>query len=173
MRRLRLFDSESVYRMLRDADTALWADLPRMKQEGDAAGFIYWGNHSGEVDQYGLFSKEYGEFLGILQVMLPKVTGTPSVRELGYVMTHEARGKGYMSEAVKAVCEDVFSDPSVNEVVLDILPSNAPSLGVAGRCGFSFLQQDPREKMTSNRGGEPMDRYVLTRVAYEDRRRAA
>lgn len=155
--------------ILSDRATAWWADLPRMRTPGEVRSFIHWGNFSGQIIQYGLFEKGSDTAIGFLQVKLPAFTGRADERELGYVLSKDYRGRGYMSEAVKAVCEDVFKDGSVRAVTLEVLPDNGPSQGVARKCGFVLEPQGDGERELRYLDGAPLDRLVLT--AEEARRK--
>ena len=66
-------------------------------------------------------------------------------RELGYAMSKDYRRQGYMTEAVKVVCNHLFQNETIKRVTLEILPENLPSLGVARKCGFSLVAE-PEEK---------------------------
>jgi RimJ/RimL family protein N-acetyltransferase len=55
----------------------------------------------------------------------------------GYHCDQRQRGKGFVSEAMKAVCDWAFSDLRVKKIVATILGWNAASVKVAERCGFT------------------------------------
>jgi len=63
---------------------------------------------------------------------------------IGYGQAPDACGNGYMTEAVKRVLEIAFEDLGLHRVEVNIMPRNAPSLGVAERAGFVREGLSPR-----------------------------
>ena len=170
LRPVNLGDTHEMRNMLYDGDTAWWADLPLYMNTYEIMEGIRWAMMSGEVEQYSILDQEYKRFRGMVQVMLPVFTGeNPGVLELGYVLDENARGNGYMTEAVCAVRNKLFEDPSIKELVLKILPDNARSLGVAKRCGFVYVDQAPEEKARRHEDELLVDRYVLTREQFYEK----
>ena len=139
-------DAGSILKINSDRETAWWSDDYRRHNLDDAIDFIAWGNEGVEILQYGIFLKESDDVIGYVQIKLPVVTGTRDGRELGYVLSKEYRGRGYMSEAVNAVCDRLFQDKTIRHITLEILPDNLPSLGVARKCGFSFVEEPEEQK---------------------------
>ena len=167
LRQLTAADSGDLLAFLGDYDTAWWVDLPRFMDTDEVLDFIEWGNLLFDGEQYGICEKGSGRVVGLLQV---KQFGTPwrlHERELGYVLSKDFRGRGYMTEAVRAVCGRLFSDGFVEEVSLEVLPFNLPSQGVARRCGFVLRPQSECERERRLLDGEPLDLLVLTREAHE------
>lgn len=154
-----------------DSDTAWWADVNPLEDLDEASDFIYWGNTNMRgITQFAVCEKESGRILGLLQVVETHALGL-SAAELGYAMRYEGRGKGYMTEAVKAVCEVLFEDPTMMEVRCEILPFNEGSKGVVRRCGFSKVEEKKNEKERRYLDAAYLDEYVLT--AHEYRKRMA
>ena len=56
---------------------------------------------------------------------------------LGYYIKKSQRVKGYMTEAVKAVKEELFRQ-GVSQVTIEVFPSNEASKRVASKCGFKL-----------------------------------
>lgn len=56
--------------------------------------------------------------------------------EIGYGLGDAHRGKGYMAEAVAAMCSWALAQPGVQAVVAETEPGNAASENVLRRCGF-------------------------------------
>ena len=69
------------------------------------------------------------------------------------------------AEAVEAVCRELFSEPYVREIILEILPDNAASRGVARRVGFTLLGVEPWAKPCGSLDGKPLDTFIITREA--------
>jgi ribosomal-protein-alanine N-acetyltransferase len=93
----------------------------------------------------GLFTKTDGEFvgniyLGVINWNLPEYV-------LGYFADVGHEGQGYISEAVSAVLKLAFGPMQAHRVRLMCSRSNARSIAVARRCGFSqegLLRQEKR-----------------------------
>ena len=159
-------DRAELFEMLSDAPTAWWADLPVMDSVGEATCMIGWANRDPLIDQYGICEKGSDRVIGFIQVKHPGFIGEPGVSELGYVLHRDFRGKGYMTEAVRAVCGMVFFEEDVREITLEILPDNPRSVGVARKAGFVLEREPDSERDTRYLDGRLLDRYVLTRERF-------
>ena len=97
---------------------------------------------------------------------------TPRTGEVGYSLIQEARGRGYASEALRAVVDEAFGTGEFEELQACIVPENVASRGVLDRTGF-------REERTLRGGAVIRGRHVdvllfsLTRAAWMRARRAA
>ena len=69
-----------------------------------------------------------------------------------------------MSEAVNAVCNHLFKNGYIKRITLEILPDNLPSLGVARKCGFSFVEEPEEKKHLRFLNDKPLDLYVRERM---------
>lgn len=162
-------DCDSLFTILNDSDTTWWADLPRYETKSDVQDFIDWGNNRFAGLQYGIYEKGSDKVIGFLQVKEFYSIAKFHERELGYVLSKDYRGRGYMSEAVQAVCDHIFSDDMIHTISLEVLPDNGPSQGVARKCGFVLEPQPEGKREFRYLDGQPLDRLVLT--AEEARRR--
>jgi RimJ/RimL family protein N-acetyltransferase len=63
----------------------------------------------------------------------PPLKGTVAT---GYSLLPAYRGKGYATEAVKALTDWAFSHPEVRKIIAETLPDNEPSIRVLQRVGF-------------------------------------
>lgn len=155
-------DVAGVINVLGDWETAWWYDVPQIEEWDTAREFLRWGNWNFDgVSQYGIYHKESKEMIGLLQTM--DIRGCKDTIRLGYALSVESRGKGYMTEAVKAMCEWLFSDRPISKIHCQILPDNEASIGVATRSGFTRIELSPDEHDVRNLDGEPVDEYVLYR----------
>lgn len=57
--------------------------------------------------------------------------------EWGWRLVPEARGRGYATEAVRALL-DVAHGTFTGEIIAMIDPANLPSQNIAGKVGFAF-----------------------------------
>ena len=165
LRRLNTLDSQDVFSLMGDTATAWWADVLPMTEEDEAIDFIRWGNDAWDMGQWGICEKGSDRVIGLLQVKFPHRTGHAGRLELGYMLGAEYRRRGYMAEAVEAACRELFSEPSVKEIILEILPDNAASRGVARRVGFTLLGVEPWARPQRRLDGEPLDTFIITREA--------
>jgi len=83
--------------------------------------------------------------------------------ELGWVLRPEARGKGYATEASRALLDWAFEELDVPYVTAMIRPGNAASVAVAERLGMTPLRED--ELL-----GDAVVVYSLGREGWERRR---
>ena len=140
-------DARAILHILSDRETAWWSDDFRMRSRDEAIDFIAWGNEAIDVIHYGLFRKELEKAITDKTVLVSVmgvnneigVIQNLNARELGYALSKDYRRQGYMSEAVNAICDHLFRDASINRITLEILNNNQPSLGVASKCGFSYV----------------------------------
>ncbi|MFB0921518.1 MAG: GNAT family N-acetyltransferase [Oscillospiraceae bacterium] len=56
--------------------------------------------------------------------------------EIGYGLGKEFEHNGYMTEAVKAMCDWAKRQPKVKNVIAETLLDNQPSQNILKRCGF-------------------------------------
>lgn len=82
----------------------------------------------------GIESLELGRVIGQVNAsLLPDGNNTAS---LGYIISPNAEGKGFASEAVAALVDHLFTQESIHRIVLDIDVRNTPSIKLANRLGF-------------------------------------
>lgn len=63
--------------------------------------------------------------------------GADGVVEVGYSILPDFRGKGYATEIVRALVARAFETPGIARVIAHAFPSNAGSIKVLERAGFS------------------------------------
>jgi RimJ/RimL family protein N-acetyltransferase len=85
--------------------------------------------------------------------------------ELGYIVAPAVRGKGFATEAAKALIEAVFSLTAAERILANARTINPASRRVLEKCGFAYL--DTGFDFLAARGGlHPCDRFQLDRKAY-------
>jgi len=67
----------------------------------------------------------------------PDVNGQPEI-EIGYRLARSAWGKGYATEAVRAVQAYAFNTLNIKRLIAIIDPSNAASIRVAEKVGMHY-----------------------------------
>jgi RimJ/RimL family protein N-acetyltransferase len=79
--------------------------------------------------------------------------------EIGYFIEENNQGKGYITEAVKKTMDFLFRDLGANRLEIHTKATNARSIGVAVRCGFTKEAQ-LRERGRTNEG-EVVDMLIF------------
>lgn len=106
-----------------------WARLLRYVGHWDVLGFGYWV----------VREKATGRFLGEVGLADFQRDIQPSLggaKEAGWALVPEAQGKGYATEAVRAMLAWADGRFGPERIVCLIDPGNAASVKVADRCGF-------------------------------------
>lgn len=163
LKTLREKDARALLSTVGDSETAWWSD-DYIYDLDETIEFIEFNNQGIDTLLYGVFRKESDDVIGYVQIKLAPITGKIDVRELGYAMSKEYRIRGYMSEAVNAVCNHLFQNEHIKRITLEILPDNLPSLGVARKCGFSFVEEPEEKKHLRFLDDKPLDLYVRERM---------
>ena len=163
LKTLREKDARALLSTVGDSETAWWSD-DYIYDLDETIEFIEFNNLGIDTLLYGVFRKESDDVIGYVQIKLSPITGKIDVRELGYAMSKEYRRRGYMSEAVNAVCNHLFQNEYIKRITLEILPDNLPSLGVARKCGFSFVEEPEEKKHLRFLDDKPLDLYVRERM---------
>ena len=163
LKTLREKDARALLSTVGDSETAWWSD-DYIYDLDETIEFIEFNNQGIDTLLYGVFRKESDDVIGYVQIKLAPITGKIDVRELGYAMSKEYRRRGYMSEAVNAVCNHLFQNEHIKRITLEILPDNLPSLGVARKCGFSFVEEPEEKKHLRFLDDKPLDLYVRERM---------
>ena len=83
--------------------------------------------------------------------------------EIGYWLRSDAQGRGYCSEAVRALAEMAFSRLRARRVEIRMDSRNQASRAVAERCGFELEGILRREGLSPQ--GEIKDTCVYSRIA--------
>ena len=156
-------DARALLSTVGDIGTAWWSD-DYIYDLNETIEFIEFNNQGIDTLLYGVFRKESDDVIGYVQIKLSPITGKIDVRELGYAMSKEYRRRGYMSEAVNAVCNHLFQNEYIKRITLEILPDNLPSQGVARKCGFSFVEEPEEKRHLRFLDDKPLDLYVRERM---------
>jgi RimJ/RimL family protein N-acetyltransferase len=107
----------------------VWARVLRYTGHWQWLGFGFWAL---EEKSTGAFAGDLG-FAEFKREIEPSIQGIP---EIGWVLAPHAQGKGYATEAVRAVV--AWGDQHFDRArtVCLIHPENHPSLRVAEKCGY-------------------------------------
>jgi len=61
---------------------------------------------------------------------------TPHIGEIGYSLLENARGKGFATEALRAIADEAFAQGELEEMQACTVPENTASRAVLARAGF-------------------------------------
>ena len=157
-------DAPDVLEILSDPQTARDAGVPCIKTMEEAKRYARgrWGCRG--LTLLSVLKKDDPSLMvGIIEIY-PFLDLEPSTLEetdcLGYYMKKNFRGMGYMTEAVKALSEDLFLS-GVPGLSLGIFPWNEASKKVAVKSGFSFVTLVRGALELPDKRKEDLEYYVL------------
>jgi RimJ/RimL family protein N-acetyltransferase len=147
------------------------ASIPHPYPPGEAERFIMkarTGNASGTALVLAITQKGgVRPTIGLLSATLAAARDI----EFGYVLAPPVWGKGFATEAVKALADTVFSLTRANRILANSRVDNIASRRVLEKSGFAFV--DTGLDFLPARGGlHPCDRFQLDRKAWAASRRA-
>ncbi|MCB8927860.1 MAG: GNAT family N-acetyltransferase [Ardenticatenaceae bacterium] len=143
LRRYRPEDSAAYFQMLQANQEHLREFLPSLWQEvqNEADVATVLRQLAAEWDArnlfiFGVWEKESGSYVGELYLANPDWQ-VPCV-ELGYFLVKDKTGRGYATEAARAMIQFAFEQLKVNRIDLQCAADNLASQRVAERCGFTL-----------------------------------
>ena len=166
LRQLTEEDAADILEFSSDPRTAYWAGMEPMKDLAEAKEAIELGNFFMAEPQYGITVKGSDKVVGTISVSEDLDMSNRLQTILGYLISPDYEGRGYMSEAVKALCVHLFSTTRIPRIMVEIRPDNLPSQGVARKCGFVRNAAQVRRRL--NHYGKPLDEYFLERPLNDD-----
>ena len=113
-----------------------WVDSTKTAEDEYTNWLISWCQkrwQEGSGFAYLIRHKETQDLLGAIDLM--RYIDKNKSAEIGYWLSNDATGKGYMIEAVKLL-ESVAFQQSVNRLVISNDTANERSINVAKRCGY-------------------------------------
>ncbi|HEY0947515.1 MAG TPA: GNAT family N-acetyltransferase [Opitutaceae bacterium] len=111
----------------------VWTRLLRYVGHWTWLGYGYWAI---EEKRTGSFVGEVG-LADFKRQIEPPLTGMP---EMGWVLSPHAQGRGYATEAVRAVLAWHDQHPRAKRTACIIHPDNQPSRRVAEKCGYRIFR---------------------------------
>ncbi|MBM9433321.1 GNAT family N-acetyltransferase [Flaviflexus equikiangi] len=154
---------DDVVRACTDPETQRWTTVPRAYGPAEAEEFLGMAAEKWEKDCpiWAIYAGEM--FVGIVDLFLP--VGENKRTEIGFWAHPDARGNGYMTEAVRAVCQFAF-DQGCYAIGWSCLvagkEANWASARVAWRNGFIV---DGIRRAAAFDNGRVHDHLVATLVA--------
>ena len=147
LRHLREADIPDIVESCRDPQMIRYTRVPLNYTRADAEDSLLTTARqiaAGQIQRWAIDAS--GVFAGSIELRLPEGTPeSPGTRaDLGYYTAPKARGKGYMTEALRAVLGYAF-DPlglGLETVRWTALAGNEPSEKVAVKAGFTGIYDD-------------------------------
>ena len=158
-------DEEDVLALMSDDYICRMAGIKPFKTLDEARRFMdNWADEA-----YAITERNSDTVIGIIQ--------TPCCwwnrwAGIGYWLAEEYRGRGYMTEAVEAVKEILFSNWWCDEILLHVYVGNEASRNVALKCGLRPKYEAYKDCIYSPYGrAESEECFSMTRGDYEWERR--
>jgi ribosomal-protein-alanine N-acetyltransferase len=125
-----------------------------------------------EKEVFALQHKETGKIIGSLGLHYSWANDDPKYasmvsKEIGYVLSRDYWGQGFMPEAVKAVIAFCFKDLGCEILTCGHFSTNGQSKRVIEKCGFKFEKQGVFHSKQLGEDYEDM-KYVLLRSDWTD-----
>ena len=89
-------------------------------------------------DVWAIREKKSGKIVGSIGLEPDRRREDVNSREMGYSLAKESWGKGYMTEAAKAVIDYAFEELDMVVLAICTGPENKRSQRVIEKCGFKF-----------------------------------
>ncbi|MBO0979222.1 GNAT family N-acetyltransferase [Microbacterium sp. SD291] len=160
-------DVEAIERACQDPEIPRWTTVPSPYTREHAVSFIEMvAKGWAEDHEYVWAIRADGTLVGMIGLhdVTPNVDGAHA--EIGYWMVPEARGRGYLGEAARAVVDWAFADRGLVRLGWRAVAGNIPSARTARSLGFRYegLQ---RLALTGPRGRD--DGWFAGILATDDR----
>lgn len=139
LRTVRMEDKDAMYQYRSDPDTSQYLiTIPRSAD--DVAEMI--GKSSVVIDvpgtwyQFVLNEKVSNTLIGDIGVHFLETDPENTQVEIGYTLDKAFRGKGYATEALRAIIDYLFNTIKKRRIIASIDPSNSASIRLVERLGF-------------------------------------
>ena len=142
LRMLTYDDVDTVFPHFSNEEITRYQDNHPVKTVEEVKEIIDWGKGLFEHDMgilWGIFGKESGSFLGeVNYVVRPYNNFTRNIHraEIGYDLSPQYWGKGYMAETLRSVILYMFNSTAIDRIEATIMPENTRSHNVVLRAGF-------------------------------------
>ncbi|NNN06622.1 MAG: GNAT family N-acetyltransferase [Elusimicrobia bacterium] len=110
-----------------------WARMTSYRGHWELMGFGYWALEEKET---GLYVGELG-FADFKRDLEPSIKGIP---EAGWALVSSRHGRGYATEALRAIVSWADRHLAAARTVCIIGPAHSASIRVADKCGYRRLQ---------------------------------
>lgn len=91
-----------------------------------------------EIDNWSIRHKDNNIIIGHISLFQDTIREKVNSMEIGYNLDEAEWGKGYMTEAVKAVIDYGFKTHELDVIAIRTSPTNTRSARVIEKCGFTY-----------------------------------
>ncbi len=151
-----VLNAETLWQLMQTPELRTYQDLPTMARAqfvGLVSAHTRHAGLAGPVRYEWLVERaEDGSLLG--WVSLRVAEGTSDNGEIGYSLLQEYRGRGYATEAVRALVEAAFQRARLRRLRAYCLPENERSRALLARIGF---REEGRLRHGASLRGRPVD----------------
>ncbi|MCQ2145995.1 MAG: GNAT family N-acetyltransferase [Bacteroidales bacterium] len=158
-------DAKDLLEIVSNYDTAYWAGMEPLNTTSEIEKFVDMGNFMDTEPQFGIVLKDTGILIGAIGYFFD-CYGLEGDTCVGYFLSEKYRGNGYMTEALKAVCNRFFENTFCSRLKCEIRPDNLPSRAVAKKCGF--VQNPDQTRWRLNIYDKPLDEFFLYNEVYDE-----
>lgn len=137
LREVRHSDVSDFFLIRSNAENMRFIPRPLAKTEQDIIDFLKVGEEvyqKGEMINFAIALKDSDKFIGSIGFYRTKWHADRT--ELGYILSPEHRGKGYIHEAVMEMIRFAFEDIGFHSLEAIIDPRNTASINVVEKAGF-------------------------------------
>jgi RimJ/RimL family protein N-acetyltransferase len=151
-----LRDIDPMVATCRDPEAVAWTMVPHPYRRSDAESFFRYRVErwaAGEAAIYGIYDSDH--YCGSLDLRLSPTD--PAVADIGYLVSPWARGRGFATATVRALCEWGFQHLELTRIEWRAHVGNQASRRVAEKAGF---QIEGVERAGLTHRGERRDCWV-------------
>ena len=135
LRLLTLDDAEAVYNYFSDPEVTKFMDIEPCKDLKDAEDIIRY-HLDDDGCRWGLFDKTTELLMGTVGFHCLRKTENIFMAEIGYDLSMEYWGKGFMTEALTTVISFGFNQWGFDVIDATVEPENQRSINVLKKLGF-------------------------------------
>ena len=136
-------DALAMAKVLGDADVMRFSDSGPLN-EAEASNWL--GEQveayslSPDFGRWAICETESGQAIGYVVLTQDEGRATERQAELGFRLARRSWGRGYATEAVKALVEDAFGAGRVDRLIGIVDPHNGASVRVLQKLGMSYVR---------------------------------
>jgi RimJ/RimL family protein N-acetyltransferase len=130
-------DVEAIYAVCKEDETLRWTNLPLDYDRDRAVSFVneyapgWWVRHEGAV---WVIADAAGDYAGQLDLRID--ARDKQIADVGFITAPHARGRGYMTAALRAAVEFGFDELNLQRIEWRAQVGNEGSRRVAEKAGF-------------------------------------
>lgn len=136
LRKVNKSDAEDIYSYSKEPNVGPNAGWSPHKTLEETKGII--STMFLDKDVFAIVLKETGKVIGTLGFTNDPKRENPQARMLGYAISQKYWGRGFMTEAVKAVIEYAFEILNIDIISAYCYPHNTRSKRVLEKCSFTY-----------------------------------